>query len=659
MKDKEQVRTLEDLRAHFDINKAIAYFLDGKLMTWLEDRYYEEEANSLSNLQKDDPDLNKKLCKILGVDYIEEETDPKTIEERNKKLTKLKQYTADEKILNKVDLVAFNQEDLADLLDEGRDEIYLCQNKFVIPLSQKNKKYIGVGKVEAIIRSKMKVDFKELGISFINIDFDSAYESILNQSPKRIMELAEQAEENEDYTKALYLYRKGAALGDSEAMMAIANMYNDGKGIEQDNNQALMWLKKAVDKNNIRAILTLAFIYLDGAEDLCIEKNISQAISLLKKAAKLGSTEAMNNIGFMYYNGEGVNQDKQEAKKWYEESANKGDTTAMCNLAYIYRMGDGAVQNYKKAIEWYEKAMEKNNAEAVYEIGTMFDNGEGFPPNKQQALQYFEKAANLDSAEAMFSIGYMYEHGDGVNQDKQNAVYWYKKSAEAGNAIAMNNLGYMYHCGEGTVKNFSTALKWYQKAAKLGNTTAMINIANMYEEGCGVKKNYSNAISLYKKAAEEGDIDAMKKLANIYENGSLGVKANKARANQWYQKAADAGDKESIEKLNNDDGCFITTAVCNSFHKPDNCYELTMFRAFRDNWLKKQSDGKELIAKYYAIAPEIVNNINKFADADKIYLNIWRKYLKPCLSYIEQGKNEQCKSVYMQMVNDLYKKFIN
>ena len=158
MKNKEQVRTLEDLRTHFDINKAIAYFLDGKLMTWLEDRYYEEEAAHLSDLQKDDPNLNKKLCKILGVDFVEEKIDPKTIEARNKKLAKLKQYTADEKILNKVDLVAFNQEDLADLLDEGKDEIYLCQNKFVIPLRQKNKKYIGVGKVEAVIRSKTKVD---------------------------------------------------------------------------------------------------------------------------------------------------------------------------------------------------------------------------------------------------------------------------------------------------------------------------------------------------------------------------------------------------------------------------------------------------------------------------------------------------------------------
>lgn len=151
----------------------------------------------------------------------------------------------------------------------------------------------------------------------------------------------------------------------------------------------------------------------------------------------------------------------------------------------------------------------------------------------------------------------------------------------------------------------------------------------------------------------------MKRLAMIYENGSLGEKVDKVEANKWYKKVVEAGNKEAIEKLNKSDGCFITTAVCDSFHKPDDCYELTMFRAFRDNWLKQQSGGKELIAQYYDIAPQIVKNINKLAGADKIYLNIWDKYLEPCLSYIEQGKNEQCKSIYVQMVQDLYKKYMN
>ena len=38
MKDGIQVRNLEDLRDNFDLEKTVGYFLDGKLITWLNDR---------------------------------------------------------------------------------------------------------------------------------------------------------------------------------------------------------------------------------------------------------------------------------------------------------------------------------------------------------------------------------------------------------------------------------------------------------------------------------------------------------------------------------------------------------------------------------------------------------------------------------------------
>ena len=33
-----KVRTIEDLRAHFDMERVMMYFSDGKLLEWLEDR---------------------------------------------------------------------------------------------------------------------------------------------------------------------------------------------------------------------------------------------------------------------------------------------------------------------------------------------------------------------------------------------------------------------------------------------------------------------------------------------------------------------------------------------------------------------------------------------------------------------------------------------
>lgn len=102
-------------------------------------------------------------------------------------------------------------------------------------------------------------------------------------------------------------------------------------------------------------------------------------------------------------------------------------------------------------------------------------------------------------------------------------------------------------------------------------------------------------------------------------------------------------------------GCYITTAICEEFGKPDDCYELTTFRGFRDNWLKQQPDGEMLITRYYDTAPKIVDLINKQPNRTAIYQFINENYLSKCLLYIENGENEKCKNLYIEMMEYLYK----
>lgn len=103
--------------------------------------------------------------------------------------------------------------------------------------------------------------------------------------------------------------------------------------------------------------------------------------------------------------------------------------------------------------------------------------------------------------------------------------------------------------------------------------------------------------------------------------------------------------------------CFITTAVCKYFNKPDDCYELTTLRKFRDTWLAMQPDGKDLVEEYYAIAPGIVNAIDESPEKDKIYMHIWNDYIEPCIKLIKLGANDTCKTLYVDMVNELKDKF--
>ena len=109
----------------------------------------------------------------------------------------------------------------------------------------------------------------------------------------------------------------------------------------------------------------------------------------------------------------------------------------------------------------------------------------------------------------------------------------------------------------------------------------------------------------------------------------------------------------SFEKCKIDEDCFITTAVCNSLKKSDDCYELSILRRFRDTWLSTQEKGDELIREYYNIAPAIVEVIDRLNDKKDIYIMIYERYIQPCIALIENKKERECMNLYKEMVHTL------
>lgn len=105
--------------------------------------------------------------------------------------------------------------------------------------------------------------------------------------------------------------------------------------------------------------------------------------------------------------------------------------------------------------------------------------------------------------------------------------------------------------------------------------------------------------------------------------------------------------------------CYITTAVCQSLHKGDDCEELVLLRDYRDSYLMEMSNGQEVIREYYDVAPTIVKHINRRKDSPQIYRNIYDNYLGRCIELIRQGKKEQCRKVYTAMVYDLEEKYFS
>ena len=336
-----------------------------------------------------------------------------------------------------------------------------------------------------------------------------------------------------------------------------------------------------------------------------------------------------------------------------DDSVSEAEEASEINAQGVRAYEEG---DYEKAFKLFLKAAKAGNAWGMRNVAFAYRNGEGVHEDQSEAFAWFKKAANLGNADAMFETGVYYYRGEVTLKDLPRAFAWCKKAAENGIINAMEWIGEFYRDGEGVVQDISKAIQWFEQSAEGGNKSAMFNLAYIYDKGNGVPVNYPEAFKWYEKAAKAGHVSAMNNLAYAYDNG-LGVQTNSARAEYWYRKAAKAGNETAKKNLSillrNRDSCFITTAICKSLGKADDCEELTTLRKFRDEWLVNQLEGKDLIAEYYSIAPQIVNKINSLPNSAQVYKNLLHDYLEPCLVFIEHGNNQACKQLYTEMVTYL------
>ena len=62
--------------------------------------------------------------------------------------------------------------------------------------------------------------------------------------------------------------------------------------------------------------------------------------------------------------GDGIEQNMEEAVKWWRLAAEQGDADAQYNLGNAYKRGEGVEQNMEEAVKWWRLAAEKGDEKA-------------------------------------------------------------------------------------------------------------------------------------------------------------------------------------------------------------------------------------------------------------------------------------------------------
>jgi TPR repeat protein len=220
--------------------------------------------------------------------------------------------------------------------------------------------------------------------------------------------------------------RAKATNGDVEAAYQLGCYYFEGDRVAQDYREAILWFRKAGDRNFGDALFQLGWIYEHG---LGISQDYHEAMAWFLKAADQGIDRAQCAIGFMYANGWGVPQDNAMAMNWYQKAASQGFFMAQNNIGYMHLHGLGVPSDTREALKWFELAAGQGCADAHCSIGSIYQHGQGVAKDYTMALARYRMAADLGDVLAKSSIGAMYEGGLGVSQNITEATEWYKKAA--------------------------------------------------------------------------------------------------------------------------------------------------------------------------------------------------------------------------------------
>ncbi len=157
-----------------------------------------------------------------------------------------------------------------------------------------------------------------------------------------------EAYEKGDFKRAVNEFRQLAEQGLPVAKYNLGVMYDNGHGVNEDDQVAFRWFSEA---------------------------------------AKDGVSQSWFNLGEMYRSGEGVKLDLSEAIVWLERAADSGDVDAYYSLGLAFE-AQNADESFSKALSWYLVGAEAGHALSQYGLANLYANGSGVDVNYLRAYMW-------------------------------------------------------------------------------------------------------------------------------------------------------------------------------------------------------------------------------------------------------------------------------
>ncbi|KAI8880317.1 HCP-like protein [Backusella circina FSU 941] len=334
----------------------------------------------------------------------------------------------------------------------------------------------------------------------------------------------------------------------SMKLMAPNDCYSQGMALYsgttviQDYDISFCFIKKAAENHHGLAQAHLGLVYLQG---LGVEKNKNEALKWFEQSIKELSPDECYQQGVKFYNGTEVDQNCEVVLLYLQKAAASHHGPSQTQLALMYLEGSGVEKNHDIAMDLIEKSMNEMKLEECYRQGMLFYHKTELENNYDIALHYLNRASKAN-AYAQAQLGHMYLKGVGVAQNYEEAVRWHKRAENNSIGDSRYCLSKICHYDQGGMQDFVKAFELYQEELEMQQYIddkppktphALRGIGLLYEYGDGSVQNYKKALEYYKRSAQEENMTAYYNIGLLYYYGK-GVDRNYKEALLWFAKAA-------------------------------------------------------------------------------------------------------------------------
>lgn len=236
--------------------------------------------------------------------------------------------------------------------------------------------------------------------------------------------------EQKDPESALYWFKKSAAADDVNAQMYCAAAYLFGVGTKKNSDVANKYFIAAARNGNDVAQVALAENFLGTRQ----AANKKLGLIWLNKAIERNNPKAQVLMSQLYMQGSLMPRDVAKAKEYAELAIKQNYAPALVQMGKIAV----AENDYAAAKNWYTKASNAQYAPAEMELSSLYFNPKVAFHDEKEGFLWMLKAAQNGSIDAQYELADLYKKGLGTEQSDSLATEWQQR-AKASSKVAASD----------------------------------------------------------------------------------------------------------------------------------------------------------------------------------------------------------------------------